>query len=59
MLCYDMKIAFINDFVSISDLLRYMSIHQRNNTLKDLILSCKLYNISANTTYNGVSTVTA
>jgi hypothetical protein len=52
MLCYDMKIAFINDFVSISDLLRY-------NTLKDLILSCELYNISANTTYNGVSTVTA
>ena len=49
---YIAEISFINDLVSISDLLRYVPLHERNNTLKDFILyinkeylPCELYDI--------------
>ena len=49
---YIAEISFINDLVAISDMLRYVPIHERNNTLKDFILyinkeylPCELYDI--------------
>ena len=35
---YIAEISFINDLVSISDILRYVEITERNNTLKDFLL---------------------
>ena len=35
---YIAEISFINDLISISDILRYVEITERNNTLKDFIL---------------------